>query len=50
MSAERWMALIRWARRPEGVIIEDDYDAQYRHDREHAGTIQGLAPDITVHG
>ena len=50
LTAARRMALIRWARRHEGVIIEDDYDAQYRYDREPVGTIQGLAPDITVHG
>jgi GntR family transcriptional regulator/MocR family aminotransferase len=50
LTPERRAALIGWARRRQGVIIEDDYDAQYRYDREPVGTIQGLAPDITVHG
>jgi GntR family transcriptional regulator/MocR family aminotransferase len=27
------------------VIIEDDYDAEFRYDRQPIGTLQGLAPD-----
>jgi DNA-binding transcriptional MocR family regulator len=27
------------------LIIEDDYDAEFRYDRVPIGTLQGLAPD-----
>ncbi|HEY3867126.1 MAG TPA: PLP-dependent aminotransferase family protein [Actinocrinis sp.] len=38
-------ALIRWAERSNALIIEDDYDAEYRYDRDPIGAIQGLGPD-----
>jgi GntR family transcriptional regulator/MocR family aminotransferase len=31
------------------VVIEDDYDAEYRYDRAPVGTLQRLAPDRVVH-
>src|SRR3954468_18265044 len=40
-SAETRAALVAWDR----LVIEDDYDAEYRYDREPIGAIQGLAPD-----
>jgi GntR family transcriptional regulator / MocR family aminotransferase len=48
-SAERRAALVEWATRRGGLIIEDDYDAEYRYDREPIGSIQGLAPDRVVY-
>ena len=30
------------------MIIEDDYDAEFRYDREPVGSLQGLAPDRVV--
>ncbi|MFC0627928.1 MocR-like pyridoxine biosynthesis transcription factor PdxR [Kribbella deserti] len=42
-------ALVAWAVRRDAVIIEDDYDAEYRYDREPIGAIQGLAPDQVVY-
>jgi GntR family transcriptional regulator / MocR family aminotransferase len=50
LAPERRAALVEWARRRRGVIVEDDYDAQYRYDRDPVGSLQGLAPDLTVHG
>jgi GntR family transcriptional regulator / MocR family aminotransferase len=50
LAPERRTALVDWARRRDAVIVEDDYDAQYRYDRDPVGSLQGLAPDITVHG
>lgn len=44
-SAATRAALIEWATRREALIIEDDYDAEYRYDREPIGAMQGLAPD-----
>ena len=36
-----------WSGRPrdDGFVIEDDYDAEFRYDREPVGALQGLAPD-----
>jgi GntR family transcriptional regulator/MocR family aminotransferase len=31
------------------MIIEDDYDAEYRYDRDPIGAIQGLAPEHVVY-
>ncbi|MEW2481468.1 PLP-dependent aminotransferase family protein [Mycobacterium sp. NPDC049093] len=45
LSHERRAALIAWARRREALIIEDDYDAEFRYDRTPIGALQGLAPD-----
>ncbi|HEY1627623.1 MAG TPA: PLP-dependent aminotransferase family protein [Streptosporangiaceae bacterium] len=45
MDSERRHALLAWARRNDAVVIEDDYDSEFRYDREPIGTLQGLAPD-----
>ncbi len=42
-------ALAAWAIRHEALIIEDDYDAEYRYDREPIGAIQGIAPDRVIY-
>jgi GntR family transcriptional regulator/MocR family aminotransferase len=44
MGPERRAALIEWAEE-ERLIIEDDYDAEYRYDRVAVGALQGLAPE-----
>jgi GntR family transcriptional regulator/MocR family aminotransferase len=44
LTPERRLALIDWAARRGAVIIEDDYDAEFRYDREPVGALQGLAP------
>jgi GntR family transcriptional regulator/MocR family aminotransferase len=33
------------ARRHDGYIVEDDYDSEFRYDREPVGVLQGIAPD-----
>ncbi|MFB9968073.1 aminotransferase class I/II-fold pyridoxal phosphate-dependent enzyme [Sinosporangium siamense] len=45
LSPQRRNELLRWARRRDGLIIEDDYDAEFRYDRRPIGCLQGLAPD-----
>jgi len=42
-------ALAAWAARYDALIIEDDYDAEYRYDREPIGAIQGIAPDRVIY-
>jgi GntR family transcriptional regulator/MocR family aminotransferase len=41
--------LADWARRTGGLLVEDDYDGEYRYDREPVGALQGLAPASTVY-
>ncbi|MET7465085.1 PLP-dependent aminotransferase family protein [Nonomuraea sp. NPDC005501] len=41
--------VIRWAGRRGAIVIEDDYDAEYRYDRSPVGAMQGLAPDHVVY-
>jgi GntR family transcriptional regulator/MocR family aminotransferase len=49
LSAENRAAVLRWAVRRDAVVIEDDYDAEYRYDRMPIGAMQGLAPDRVVY-
>jgi GntR family transcriptional regulator/MocR family aminotransferase len=45
LSPGRRHALTGWARRGGGYVIEDDYDSEFRYDKEPVGALQGLAPD-----
>jgi len=47
LSAARRTALLDWARRV-GLVVEDDYDAEFRYDREPVGCLQGRAPDLVA--
>jgi GntR family transcriptional regulator/MocR family aminotransferase len=49
LSAQNRAAVLRWASRRGAVVIEDDYDAEYRYDRTPVGAMQGLAPDHVVY-
>jgi GntR family transcriptional regulator/MocR family aminotransferase len=49
LPPERRAALVAWAARRNALIIEDDYDAEFRYDREPIGAIQGLAPDRVIY-
>ena len=40
----RRAALLAWARRVDGVILEDDYDAEFRYDGRPVATVQGMDP------
>ena len=44
LAPERRTALLVWARERDAVVIEDDYDGEYRYDREPVGALQGLDP------
>src|SRR5262245_15740953 len=44
LAARRRHALVDWANRNDGFIVEDDYDSEFRYDREPVGVLQGLAP------
>ena len=48
LAPHRRHELIAWARDCDGMILEDDYDAEFRYDREPIGSMQGLAPDRVI--
>ncbi|OBK76131.1 GntR family transcriptional regulator [Mycobacterium sp. 1164985.4] len=48
LSAARRTELMDWAR-AGNLVIEDDYDAEYRYDRAPVGALQGIAPDRVVY-
>ncbi|MEU8218019.1 PLP-dependent aminotransferase family protein [Micromonospora taraxaci] len=49
LSASARAHVIDWAQRRGAVVIEDDYDAEYRYDRSPIGAMQGLAPDTVAY-
>ncbi|WP_199830676.1 PLP-dependent aminotransferase family protein [Streptomyces sp. MMG1533] len=44
LHPERRRALTDWARARGGLIVEDDYDGEFRYDRQPVGALQGMAP------
>jgi GntR family transcriptional regulator/MocR family aminotransferase len=48
LSGERRRQLLAWSETTGGLIVEDDYDAEFRYDREPVRALQGLAPDHVV--
>jgi GntR family transcriptional regulator/MocR family aminotransferase len=49
LAPGRRAVLLEWARVSGGLVIEDDYDAEYRYDRAPLAALQGLAPDRVVY-
>jgi GntR family transcriptional regulator/MocR family aminotransferase len=45
LHPERRTAAISWARATAGLVIEDDYDAELRYDRQPVGALQALDPE-----
>jgi GntR family transcriptional regulator/MocR family aminotransferase len=45
LASERRAALLEWAEDTDGLIVEDDYDSEFRYDRDPVGALQGLAPE-----
>ena len=48
LAPARREAIVRWARATDAVLIEDDYDAEFRYDRRPVGALQGMAPERVV--
>ncbi|MFF4805795.1 PLP-dependent aminotransferase family protein [Streptomyces sp. NPDC001351] len=44
-SARRRAELLDWARSADGLVLEDDYDGDFRYDRAPVGALQGLDPE-----
>jgi len=49
LHPDRRAAVVDWARRGDGLILEDDYDGEFRYDRQPVGALQGLDPDRVVY-
>ncbi|MEU2564082.1 PLP-dependent aminotransferase family protein [Streptomyces longispororuber] len=49
LRPDRRAAAVEWARRADGLILEDDYDGEFRYDRQPVGALQGLDPDRVVY-
>ena len=45
MAPERRAGLLSWAQHAGALVVEDDYDGEFRYDREPVGALQGLAPE-----
>jgi GntR family transcriptional regulator / MocR family aminotransferase len=48
LSPRRRAELVAWAAEVDGVVLEDDYDAEFRYDRDPVGCLQGLCPQRVV--
>ena len=49
LSPRRRADAARWAAAAGGLIIEDDYDGEFRYDRQPVGALQALAPEHAVY-
>ncbi|MGW4398492.1 MocR-like pyridoxine biosynthesis transcription factor PdxR [Amycolatopsis nivea] len=49
LSPERRRAAVEWANARDALILEDDYDGEFRYDRRSIGALQALAPDRVVY-
>ena len=48
LKPERRAGAVGWARAERRLVIEDDYDAELRYDRQPVGVLQALDPDHVV--
>jgi GntR family transcriptional regulator / MocR family aminotransferase len=48
LSGERRRELLAWSQSSGALILEDDYDSEFRYDREPVRALQGLAPSRVV--
>ena len=49
LHPDRRAAAVDWARAAGGLILEDDYDGEFRYDRQPVGALQGLDPERVVY-
>ncbi|HSC01974.1 MAG TPA: PLP-dependent aminotransferase family protein [Solirubrobacteraceae bacterium] len=49
LAAGRRAEALEWAQAEERLIIEDDYDGEFRYDRHPLGSLQAHAPDHVVY-
>ncbi len=49
LASGRRAAAVEWARGRGGLVLEDDYDGEFRYDREPVGAVQGLDPEHVIY-
>ncbi|QES07940.1 aminotransferase class I/II-fold pyridoxal phosphate-dependent enzyme [Streptomyces venezuelae] len=49
LPPDRRAAVVDWARATGGFVLEDDYDGEFRYDRQPVGALQGLDPERVVY-
>jgi len=49
LAPERRAAAIGWAAAGGGFVIEDDYDGEFRYDRQPVGAMQALDPERVIY-
>jgi GntR family transcriptional regulator/MocR family aminotransferase len=49
LHPDRRAAAVDWARTTGGLVLEDDYDGEFRYDRQPVGALQGLDPERVVY-
>lgn len=45
LHSSRRMQVVQWAERTGCFVVDDDYDGEFRYDREPVGSLQALRPD-----
>jgi GntR family transcriptional regulator/MocR family aminotransferase len=49
LSPARRTELLTWAAATGGVIVEDDYDGEFRYDRQPPAALQSRDPDLVIY-
>jgi len=49
LAPDRRSAVVDWAAESGGLVVEDDYDGEFRYDRHPVGAMQALGPDHVVY-
>ncbi len=49
LHPSRRTAIVEWAGRTESLVLEDDYDGEFRYDRQPVGALQSLDPQRVVY-
>jgi GntR family transcriptional regulator / MocR family aminotransferase len=45
LHPSRRTAVVEWAQRTDGYVFDDDYDGEFRYDRQPVGALQALCPE-----
>ena len=49
LPVPRRQSLVAWARAAGALVVEDDYDSEFRYDVAPLPALFGLEPDVVVH-
>lgn len=49
LHPRRRRSVVDWAAGSGAVVLEDDYDGEFRYDRQAIGALQGLAPEHVIY-